>query len=699
MTLMARAWGACWQVSEGVDGQDERSRAAQGLGVAPQQLSPPPLHAHGGEEAFFCLDLPEGVLAISAHCTLALFRARSVDCPRKTVGDVLARHGIPATRWIMPDTPAASDTWVEVALGERGASVGEGLLTASPPGEEGVVLHPSDLRRWGRELQAAATENELRLELLTDCAAPLVFPTEVVARVTPVDHDTPATDVFGRPLPATAARPFPSDQGLRLEEGTVRAQRPGYLVMRGHDLALWSPVWIRADGMGARFLLQAQTRPLSEEQVLECLREAGVTSGIVAAGVTRVAESSTAGPRPSAETVARHRPVGSRVLELAVEDVGHPSGPPVQRGEVVAYRDLAGDGEGLDVFGRPVLPPDPSPDQAVAAGRNLRRGLARDRELWLATTDGVAVVRQNRLHVQRCLSLKPGVEDLPATIDYEGTIHIQGSLHRRVSLTASGDIVVEGSTANAVHLKAGMDVRVSGGIAGRKTVVEAGGSVWADSIDDAHIVAGEDIHASGDVRNATAIAGRDIVVTENGQPLSTAGRFFAGRRVLLPRVLETQEGSLLCVGIEPSHWERISQLREKAEASYEQTRLVLQRLGLSAGDIPVLVERLRAYSGPRRRQLVHAARTLLDRAATCRHIRRILEETLRGLTVDDGCEILLSRGIEAGVEVCLGPHRHRLDRPRDFLHWRTQDQQLSDASTAEPETGPKWPSPPMENRE
>ena len=179
---------------------------------------------------------------------------------------------------------------------------------------------------------------------------------------------------------------------------------------------------------------------------------------------------------------------------------------------------------GYTVFEEKIAPPvsrELSPLQCI----NVER---RGNEYY-ATARGRIGLRESTLEVRSNLTIDGDAGYAMGTISFNGDVIVNGDVFTDVVIHAGGNITVEGVVEGAL-LKAGGNIIVHHGIHGKhKAVIEAGGSITSNFIEEAKVTAGTDICVDYMV-NTKVSAGQTVLATgKNG--LIIGGDVSAGETV------------------------------------------------------------------------------------------------------------------------------------------------------------------------
>jgi uncharacterized protein (DUF342 family) len=173
-----------------------------------------------------------------------------------------------------------------------------------------------------------------------------------------------------------------------------------------------------------------------------------------------------------------HGRVDYRSLDLYV---------PVEEGQLLVTREYATDGvPGVSVKGNPIRQ-KPGKDVQMPRGKNIN--VNEERTTMHATCPGMVEYVSNAINVSNVYTVKGDCDISVGNIDFEGSVHISGSVRTGNTVKATNGITVGGSV-EAATLIAGGNVEVKGGMQGSgKGTIESNGSVKVLFIERGTIIA------------------------------------------------------------------------------------------------------------------------------------------------------------------------------------------------------------------
>lgn len=235
----------------------------------------------------------------------------------------------------------------------------------------------------------------------------------------------------------------------------------------------------------------------------------------------------------------------------------------VVEGQVLARKIEAEQGvAGRTVTGK-LLPSKNGKDIPLPLGKNVHA--SEDGLSVIADVNGEAIYLNNKINVETVYTINGNIDLKTGNQFFLGTIIIVGNVEDGFSVKATGNIEVRGNVGRA-ELSAEGDIIVHQGITGKGSgTATAGKSVWAKFIENANIVAGENVIVSASIINSDIIAEKRIVCTGQKQAAIIGGRYMACEEINAKTVGSPTGGAetILEVGSDPKSKIKLDELEAK----------------------------------------------------------------------------------------------------------------------------------------
>ncbi|MFA6449535.1 MAG: FapA family protein [bacterium] len=201
----------------------------------------------------------------------------------------------------------------------------------------------------------------------------------------------------------------------------------------------------------------------------------------------------------------------------------------VKKGETIAEKIPAISGTpGINVYGK-AIPAQPGKDIVLIPGENVE--VTEDGLRIKAAADGVLSVSGNRYSLTRLYEVAGDVDYSVGNIDFAGSVIVRGNVSPGFKITATESIDIEGSVDHA-SLEAGGDIRIHKGYYGdANTRIEAGGSLFVRSLENAKVKVINEVRAAHYIINCDISAGGSVVVEHQTKGRISGGRIISGDMV------------------------------------------------------------------------------------------------------------------------------------------------------------------------
>jgi len=350
-------------------------------------------------------------------------------------------------------------------------------------------------------------------------------------------------------------------------------------------------VIISEDGLNASVVLLAPENggvPICIETAKRKLRDADVTYGLDEQALAKLIESKVYdmpqivanGAHPEDGDDGRlvfHFSTDERTgspLEMSCGRVDYRSLDlyvPVEEGQLLLTRTSATEGKpGISVRGEKINQ-KPGKEAMFPKGKNV--DVNDDKTEMHARCSGMVEYVNNSVNVSNIYSVKGDCDLSVGNIDFDGSVHITGSVRSGSTIKATGGIIIDGGV-EAATIIAGGNVEVKGGMqGGDKGLIEAGGAVSIMYVERGTV------HADGPVTFDVSIHS----TIESGDTLTAKGRrgaIIGGRVGSSGSIIANYVGALsqtrteVAVGVMPRKRARLQFLENELERlSTEQIKL------------------------------------------------------------------------------------------------------------------------------
>lgn len=232
----------------------------------------------------------------------------------------------------------------------------------------------------------------------------------------------------------------------------------------------------------------------------------------------------------------------------------------IKEGDVVAEIIPEDTGkDGINIAGA-VIKPKPVARKSFKYGRNLE--VSEDGLRLISKVTGHVSLEGDKIFVSDEYIIQTDVDTSTGDIEYDGNVKILGCVRAGFSVKATGNISVSGAVEGAI-ITAGKDVILERGIAGmNKGRITAGGDVIATFIENATVIAGNNLEADAILHSKVVAEGMIDVHGRNGYIIG--GNVRASSVISARNIGSTMETvTVLAVGNNPEAVTKINELKTK----------------------------------------------------------------------------------------------------------------------------------------
>ncbi|QQO09669.1 flagellar assembly protein A [Breznakiella homolactica] len=472
-----------------------------------------------------------------------------------------------------PDLELKDYTLAEGRSASRGEDRGINYLVEFLPDEEAKDY----LDRLGQipQWQSLLTEDKYFPLSETNRVAPVRGDLRV-ANISPAREGESGKDVFGNELPGMPGNDpdIKLFQGLHQRGTDIITEYPGLLLIHENGNTFWGQVidyrdskvivQVSEDSMEASMELVKESgagRSLKPDMITAALKDAGVVRGVDKAALETAYRTAMAKGHSPAQIVARgEAPVsegGSAVKWLVAlnkpqqVNIGASGradyknrGSLVSVDENTPLAEINRQGEdgraGFDVLGN-VLPPEQGTSVVLEHDDSVREEPAGRGIRLVAARSGELTLKGNKLSIATLHSVKGDVGPATGNIKFSGEVRISGKVLPGFAVMGGQDVLI-GETAESALVSAGGRVVIAQGVIGAgKGVVRARSTIEAAFVEQATLLAVEDIRVkNGCVLCNIKTNGKLVLTGEKGR---LVGGVCKARRGVDAASIGTEQGT------------------------------------------------------------------------------------------------------------------------------------------------------------
>ena len=372
------------------------------------------------------------------------------------------------------------------------------------------------------------------------------------------------------------------------------SEKTGKAVRIGMSLPLPEIKWmVSKDRMEVVLEIESgeKFRKANPQDVIAKLNAAGIVSGIDESAVAKVCKH----PGASVVCATGRKAVDGKnaIINILVntDDSGRPAEledgrvdfknlnlfTVVESGQALAEKVPATPGEeGQDVLGNPVFP-RPGKDIPLPIGKNVE---IRDELIVVSSVSGQFNYANRKISVLPIIEIKGDVDLSTGNVNFVGGVIVRGSVTEGFSVKAGENVEVHGSVCGGVV--EGQNVFIKMGVQGmHKGRILAEKNVVAKFIENAQVVAGEEVIVSEAILHSKVSAGKRIIV-DGKRGMVIGGTITAGEEIRSKSLgTHMATNTEVEVGVNPMLREEHQALKRdlrKQELSLDQTQKALALL-------------------------------------------------------------------------------------------------------------------------
>ncbi|MDH3348080.1 MAG: FapA family protein, partial [Desulfobulbaceae bacterium] len=523
----------------------------------------------------------------------------------------------------------------------------------------------------------APRQDEVRLRAFSPWT---VFPGEVIARC----DDTAESDGSSSKRLQHVTLLMGPNVTLT-PSGEYLAQCYGYVVLKEQQLEVCSPLWIDSEAQNVYWLILGQrtekvvldmleywfnvldlaVEPDKEtiSKILQTLSEHVEVPVLQCIARGKLPQNGTDGWGEIIVNI--EKTVGKEQDDGSMDYYDVNVIPVVTNEQVLAKYYPASSGEdGFDVYGNDLLA-IAGKDKEYVCGKNVVKGSEGGNYYYYATADGTISFEHNKLSVFDLLVLEDGVNFETGNIDFSGRVQIKGPILPGFTVKAAGDITIAGMVENDTVIISSANIDVGHGIAGRKTLLQAGGSITAQFVHEAKLVAGHDITLGNYGFHAILRAGHSVIVKRGiGERAGciVGGKTWAKKEIeALVAGAPTWPATELLIGLTMEQADALDKLQQEIESHNIHIKKILEHLGLPRIDLEQIKRIINKADGATRKRLAFRAKHLGKLAESYKKLLEQRKDFMNSISeLPKGSCVRIKEMIYPGVVVFLGSKEQKI---------------------------------------
>lgn len=231
---------------------------------------------------------------------------------------------------------------------------------------------------------------------------------------------------------------------------------------------------------------------------------------------------------------------------------------------------------GMNVLGNTIKPPKPK-EKKMPRGKNVIR--TENGEKLVAGIDGQVVHEDGRVHVLKTHEINGDVDHSTGNIEFLGNVIVRGNVKTGFKINSGGNVEVYGIVEGAEITAEGDIILDKGMQGGKKGILKAGGKVLAKYIENAKVIA-EDEVVSEAIMHSDVKSHSEIDVLGN-KGLIAGGTFEARKTIMAKRIgspLATE--TKLIVGFDHKLTDRFNEIKKELNIYEEEIQKIDEGLNV-----------------------------------------------------------------------------------------------------------------------
>lgn len=452
---------------------------------------------------------------------------------------------------------------------------------------------------------------------------------ELIASTTEPGDGEDGIDVFGNKIKVKKGNlAFETGKNvkLKLEEGHINyySEIFGYLEYEDGALAVHSPIWVSEDFMESYYVrlpaIEGVLKKFTAEELYDQMYDKEVKFGVITEAIEDIVNSQKNGENGFAiKLIAsgeRERKGDDAKIELFFEKDTRAGKiledgridyreidivKTVKSNQLIAVKHHPKEGVmGKSLKGE-IIPAPKGDDKKFNALNNIKTAAGKGKILYYSVIEGrVVLVGDTGISVNQQFEIEGNVDFSTGNIEFNGDIHIKGSVVSGFRVKAEGDIIVNETVNQDVELVANGNIDIKQGVIGRNnnTRLIAKGTVLAQYVQSAYIESGSDIVVKDYIMNSVIKAKGEVITPDRDKSHKGTGTIVGGEVIALKGIIANSIGSdyakmtKIMVGVDFEYDIKIKNFNKGLEFCDHELSKLSKFLKLGFQDINTLKQRV-----------------------------------------------------------------------------------------------------------
>ncbi|KPK87767.1 hypothetical protein AMJ80_11730, partial [bacterium SM23_31] len=398
----------------------------------------------------------------------------------------------------------------------------------------------------------------------------------------------------------------------------------GYLEYEGGTLKVHAPFWISEDFMEAHYIglpaVDGIVKQLTSDELYDQMYDKQIKHGIIVEAIEDIVNPRKDGKNGFAVKLIaegeREKKGEDSKIELFFEK-DRQAGKiledgrmdyreidivkTVKRNQLIAVKHLPREGlKGKNLKGE-IIPAPKGDNIKFNALNNIKTVAGHGKILYYSTIEGMVVlVGDTGISVNPQFEIRGNVDYSTGNIEFNGDVHIKGSVISGFKVKAEGDIIVNEMVNQDVELISSGNISVAQGIIGRNnnTRITAKGMVTAQYVQSAYIESGADVIIKDYIMNSIIKSKGEVITPDKDKSHKGTGSIVGGEIIAMKGITANSIGSdyakmtKIIVGVDFEYDTKIKNFNKSVEYCDHEISKMLKFLKLGFQNIDTLKKRV-----------------------------------------------------------------------------------------------------------
>jgi len=321
--------------------------------------------------------------------------------------------------------------------------------------------------------------------------------------------------------------------------------------------------------------------------------------------------------------------------------------------------------DGFDIYGDKVISEVLDHD-GFKKGQNIVQS-GEDENIYISSLDGCLETENKTISILPVAYIKGDVNYDTGNIDFNGSVHVSGSVLPGFTVKATGDITIE-KTVEDGYIEAGGDITVKGGVVGKERVrVISSGSITAKYLLNAKVESTDEIIVEDSIINCDVFSNNKISV------IAKHGKIIGGKSTALYEIIVNVAGAInettttLNVGRNLFIEKELMEVRKLIDDQREVVTEVMRKLrvGFGEGVFEDPKKYIAILPAVKKKNCLLLLKELSNGNKTLKELTEKSKEIASRLKLDREPVIIVNERVNPGVVLNIKKSVRKIEKPSD----------------------------------